>query len=244
MSTNTLFHIKSALAAFTLILITALAGCGGSGGSSSSDDSSTDTSTETSTGTDTGSDTGSDTDNSSGGSSDTSTGDFDVFTASVDIADCQLDSDVATIACAANAWLDTLSTDELATAQLEWSDSEARTRWSNLPVGNVARNGLRLDAMDDESKEAALVVAKAVLSDAGYEDMIAGFAADEYLQTLGGNGYDKEYYYFAIFGYPDSASDWMLQIGGHHMAYNITFVSGDGYPVPHHLGAEPKSPLP
>ena len=229
--------IKSVIAAFTLVFITGLTGCGGSGGSSGSDD---DTTAETNADTGSATDTGSSADNSSSNASDTSTAAFDVITASVNLADCQLDSDIASIACAANAWLDTLSADELATAQLEWSDSEARTGWSNLPVGNVTRNGLRLDAMDEESKEAALVVAKAVLSDTGFEDMIAGFAADEYLQTLGGNGYDKEYYYFAIFGYPEAANDWMLQIGGHHMAYNITFISGEGYPVPHHLGAEPK----
>jgi len=35
----------------------------------------------------------------------------------------------------------------------------------------------------------------------------------------------------------------MLQIGGHHMAYNITYRAGVGYPVPHHLGVEPREPF-
>jgi uncharacterized protein DUF3500 len=33
----------------------------------------------------------------------------------------------------------------------------------------------------------------------------------------------------------------MLQIGGHHLAYNITYLAGVGYPTPNHIGAEPKS---
>lgn len=229
------FSKIAATTAMVLLTSTLVACGGGSGGGSSEDDTTTSSSDSSDTSTGSSSDT-----SSSDTSTTTTSGDIDILTADVALGDCDLSTEMESIACAANAWLDTLSTSELADAQLDWSDSSARTTWSNLPIGNVARNGLRLDAMDDESKAAALIIAKAVLSDAGYEDMIAGFAADEYLQILGGNGYDKEYYYFAIFGYPDAGNDWMLQIGGHHMAYNITFISGDGYPTPHHLGAEPK----
>ncbi|MCY0965871.1 DUF3500 domain-containing protein [Parathalassolituus penaei] len=166
----------------------------------------------------------------------------DILTASVSLGDCDLDTQAESVACAANAFLDTLSSSELSKAQLSWSDSEARTVWSNLPVGTVTRNGLRLDAMSDESKTAALVLARAALSDAGYVDMIGGFAADEYLNSVkGASGYGAELYYVAIFGDPSADGDWMLQIGGHHMAYNITWLSGQGYPFPHHKGAEPKA---
>lgn len=33
----------------------------------------------------------------------------------------------------------------------------------------------------------------------------------------------------------------MLQIGGHHLAHNIVYLSGSGYPVPHHVAVEPKA---
>lgn len=173
---------------------------------------------------------------------DTSSSSADILTASVSLGDCDLDSQAESVACAANAFLNTLSSSELAKAQLSWSDSEARTVWSNLPVSSVSRNGLRLDAMSDDSQTAALVLAKAALSDAGYVDMISGFAADEYLNSVkGASGYGAELYYVAIFGDPSADGDWMLQIGGHHMAWNITWLSGEGYPFPRHQGAEPKT---
>jgi len=223
---------------FCAILSILLVACGGGGGSSA-DDSDASSSSVSDSNADDSSDTSTDT-SSDTGSSTTTTDSVDVITTEVSLGDCEATDDTQTVVCAADNWLATLSSDELAQAQLEWSDASARTAWSNLPVGNTGRNGLGLFEMDEASKEAALVLAKSVLSDSGYEDMIATFAADQYLQDIGGNGYDKEYYYFAVFGYPGSANDWMLQIGGHHLAYNITFLSGSGYPTPHHIGAEPK----
>lgn len=56
-----------------------------------------------------------------------------------------------------------------------------------------------------------------------------------------GSTYSSDNYSFAILGTPSVTTNWMLQIGGHHMAYNITYLAGVGYPVPHHLGVEPKA---
>lgn len=165
----------------------------------------------------------------------------DLLSISTDLGDCDLSTDAATVACAANAWLDSLDSDQLDAAQLDWSESDARTVWSNLPISSVTRNGVRLDKMSSEAQQAAMNLASAALSNAGYSDFIGGLAADEYLNVeQGASGYGAELYYFAVFGYPDSGNDWMLQIGGHHMAYNITYLSGEGFPVPHHKGAEPK----
>ena len=190
-------------------------------------------------------------------------------------------TNAAQVVCAANAFLATLTTTELATAQLAYSNAAARTVWSNLP--GVTRNGIKQGAMTTATKAAALALAKTVLTTQGYDHMVGVFAGDDYLSSLGGGAggggggmdggggggggggmdggggappdggggtgggtttgstYSSDNYSFAILGTPSTTTDWMLQIGGHHMAYNITYRAGVGYPVPHHLGVEPKA---
>ena len=53
--------------------------------------------------------------------------------------------------------------------------------------------------------------------------------------------YSSNNYIIAFIGTPSATGSWMLQIGGHHMAFNVTYLNGTGYPTPNHLGAEPKS---
>ena len=197
--------------------------------------------------------------------------------ASASTTDCSGDTDMEIIVCTAQAFLDTLSTTEYDQVILDWDDSEAKTVWSNLP--GVDRNGLSFGDLSDESREAALAVASAVLTDAGYEDFIGVMAADDYLNaaqsssdsgsstdptppdgggTPPGDGgsppdggdssgagvsltYSSDNYHIAFIGEPSVSGDWILQIGGHHLAYNITFLGGTGYPVPNHIGVEPKS---
>ncbi|WP_375757279.1 DUF3500 domain-containing protein [Corallococcus exercitus] len=55
--------------------------------------------------------------------------------------------------------------------------------------------------------------------------------------------YSSDNYVIAFIGTPSTTGNWMLQIGGHHMAFNVTYLDGTGYPTPNHLGAEPKSPF-
>jgi hypothetical protein len=152
------------------------------------------------------------------------------------------------VVCAVDGFLATLSASEVDAATYDWSDSAARTTWSNLPVELAERNGLRFGDLGAESRAAALQVADEVLSDEGYEDFVGVLAADDYLaaQSAGGPdgdglAYGAGDYYIAIIGTPSATGDWMLQIGGHHLAYNITYLAGVGYPTPNHIGAEPKS---
>ncbi|MCP5324856.1 MAG: DUF3500 domain-containing protein [Oceanospirillaceae bacterium] len=200
-------------------------------------------------------------------------------------------SDLYAVVCAANDFLDTLSSDEQVSLLLEWTDSSAKTVWSNLP--GVTRNGLALGDLSEESLAAALALAKVALSEEGYTDLTGVLAADDYLNAYGSSGnavagsdessdssdseesaesetppappegdmtppdggmappdgagggatnsaYGAANYHIALLGVPSVDGDWMLQFGGHHMAYNITYRSGVVYPVPNHLGVEPK----
>lgn len=166
-------------------------------------------------------------------------------TSSVDCSSAS--TDIEEVVCAADALSATLSSTEQDTLLYDFSDASAKTTWSNLP--NATRNGLKFGDLTDASRAAVMDLAATVLSADGHADFVGGLAADDYLGTQGGSGqagpggggYSSDNYYVAFIGTPSETGNWMLQIGGHHMAYNVTFLAGAGHPTPHHLGAEPKS---
>jgi len=221
-----------------LILLTlVLIGCNGSNSTSSVSSSSA--SSESSSAMEASSESSSSLQNVSSAMSSSSVADASSSSSAI-TANCSGGSDLENLVCASNAFLETLSDTERSNAVLEWSDTTAKTVWSNLP--GVNRNGLKFGNLDSEALTAAMLVAKKALSDEGYADFTGVLAADDYLGSLrGGNTYSADNYYIAFFGEPSVDGDWMLQIGGHHLAYNIAFVSGEGYPVPNHIGVEPKS---
>jgi Protein of unknown function (DUF3500) len=157
-----------------------------------------------------------------------------------------LTTNIERVVCAADAFTATLTSAEQASVLYDWTNSVAKTRWSNLPGAN--RNGLKFGSLTAASRAAAMVVADQMLSDAGYQDFVGVLAADDYLGTLsgsnpggGGAQYSSDNYYIAFIGKPSTTGDWMLQIGGHHMAWNVTYRAGVGYPTPNHIGVEPKA---
>ncbi len=52
-------------------------------------------------------------------------------------------------------------------------------------------------------------------------------------------GYGSEQYSIAFIGTPSKTSPWMLQLAGHHLAYNITYNTGKASATPNFLGVEP-----
>ena len=170
-----------------------------------------------------------------------------VDTSSADLGDCAATanttpSNIETVVCTVNAFLDTLSTDERNTVSYDNTNAVAKTTWSDLPTDTVSRNGLRFGDLSADSLSAALTVVKAALSTSGYQDFAGVLAADDYLGSVEDSTatYSSNNYYIAIIGTPGTDTNWMLQIGGHNLAYNITYISGTGYPVPNAIGAEPK----
>ncbi|NKF22098.1 DUF3500 domain-containing protein [Solimonas marina] len=118
-----------------------------------------------------------------------------------------------------------------------------RTDWSNLPNTSYSRPGITLGDLSSSTQiEAFNTLAQTVLGDAGYEDFEGVLAADDYLgYTKNSNGYGAENYHVAFIGTPSETGMWTLMLGGHHMAYNITFNGGCAYPTPHHIGVEPRT---
>ena len=120
-----------------------------------------------------------------------------------------------------------------------------KTDWSNLPPGaiNFSRPGIMLSQLSSSSQITAFnTLAQTVLSDAGYNDFQGVLAADDYLgYTENANGYGANLYHIALVGTPSQTGLWTLMLGGHHMAFNVTFNAGCAYPTPHHIGVEPRT---
>jgi hypothetical protein len=153
-------------------------------------------------------------------------------------------SDVVT---AANTFLATLSTTQQSTVQQTFSSANV-IRWSNFPTGIYNnRLGIRLDALTTAQRTAALAVLQAATGTAaneGYDEIQQLRAADDNLAANGGSSssYGNGIYYLAFLGTPSTTGTWMLQFGGHHLATNITFGSGNVTgTTPKFEGVEPLS---
>ncbi len=142
---------------------------------------------------------------------------------------------------AAMAFYSTLSASQQTTVQLPWSLDTAR-RWSNLPAGFVARNGIALGSLSTAQLASATALIKVALGDTGSSLQAGMQAADDYLAANGGGAsYGNGNYYVAFLGAPSSTGFWMLQLTGHHLTWNLAFNGSYTAPTPVFLGVEPKA---
>ena len=118
---------------------------------------------------------------------------------------------------------------------------DSAIRWSNLPVGITPRMGLRLGDLDEKQNHAARGVAAAALSACGLELLDEIRIADDVLKAVDERkiGWDAGNYFMSVLGTPSESRPWMLQIGGHHLAYNFTFNGGREGATPLFFGTEP-----
>ena len=136
-------------------------------------------------------------------------------------------------------------------------ESSKKSGWSNLPIGMVPRNGVRVGDLTAAQREAAFNLLAAVLSKAGYQKVIDIMDADQTLTTgkdggkgkAGGKGkgapkggqpnFGKDNYFLAIFGTPSTSKPWFVQFGGHHLGVNVTLIGKNFVLAPTHTGAQP-----
>jgi hypothetical protein len=112
--------------------------------------------------------------------------------------------------------------------------------WSNFPVSDVPRPGLTLGSLSTTQRDAALHMLQVLLSPKGYQKVLEIMGSDQALADSGtpfSSG--TAYYTIGIFGSPRTASPWMLQYGGHHLALNITIAGPHGVITPTLTGAQP-----
>jgi len=129
---------------------------------------------------------------------------------------------------AATAFLDTLNEAETLKVLYAFTDEKQRHNWSNLPIRMAPRGGLRWGDLNQQQKDAVATMLKATLSPQGYQQIVDNMDSDEVLKN-GGGGRDgspmfgRDEYYVSFLGEPSLTKPWMLQFGGHHLAFNVTF---------------------
>ena len=153
------------------------------------------------------------------------------------------------IVAAANAFLQTLSDTERESVLFDWTDTEQKQRWSNLPEGLFERAGLRWGDLTEAQQTAWLEVMQATLSEDGYNQIVAEWNADDALASAQGSGggggpggqllFGKQYYYIALIGTPSETDPWQWQWGGHHVTVNATIAGSNIALTPSFIGVQP-----
>ena len=150
-------------------------------------------------------------------------------------------SAVQPICVAAEGFVSTLSDPQRSGVVYPFSRATAATKWSNLPCGSLCHNGLQFSTLNSTQLNAALGVAQAALSAAGYGTFDGIRKADTFLGMSRGSAYHEGIYFIAFIGTPSSSGEWILQLGGHHYALNLYFRGNTESPTPYFTGIEPLS---
>jgi hypothetical protein len=149
---------------------------------------------------------------------------------------------IANTAAAAEAFLATLSDEQVESLTYDYDDDTKTTSWSNFPVTFVERAGLNLADLTEEQKTAAMAVLKSLLSEEGYATVTGIIGGDEYLlENSSSTEASLGQYYIAFFGDPSDTDAWEVQFGGHHLGINAT-LDGTADAItfaPTHLGTQP-----
>lgn len=145
----------------------------------------------------------------------------------------------------ANAYIGLLSSEQRAATVVAETEANA-SKWSNLPGppdahgANGLRNGVAFSTLNTAQQSAWVRLVQAALGP-GYARFDQVRQADDLLGAQR-NGYGHGYYYVGFVGAPSHSDRWLMQIGGHHAAYNLAFV-GDRLhaTTPIFLGLEPQT---
>lgn len=142
---------------------------------------------------------------------------------------------------ASKQFIESLSVEQKAMAVVEYNQANA-VKWTNLPCGLQCRVGIFFGSLSAAQLVLAKNVAKAALGrspGAGYDQVTGIMEADAFLGK-GRKEYSSENYIIAFLGMPNEKGKWQLQIGGHHLAVNLTFVDGKQVSAsPLFMGLEP-----
>jgi hypothetical protein len=112
--------------------------------------------------------------------------------------------------------------------------------WSNYPVSDVLRPGLRLGALSVAQRAAAMHLLETMLSPMGYQKVLDIMGSDQALSESGQpfcSG--TACYTVGIFGEPSDTKPWMVEFGGHHLGLNIVIAGTNGAMTPTLTGAQP-----
>lgn len=142
---------------------------------------------------------------------------------------------------AADAFLAALTAPQQSAAKYDKTLANAQ-QWSNFPTTFVQRNGVKLSDMSADAQAAAVALAEVAAGATGSTLLAELRAADEFLVTDGkasATDYGAGLFYFSVHGAPSKTAAWMLQIAGHHLAYNFTYNGKCTSATPLFDGVEP-----
>src|SRR5580765_2188805 len=109
---------------------------------------------------------------------------------------------------AGKAFLNSLDAKQRGKAVFEFSSTK-KSGWSNLPITNVPRNGVRMGDLTKAQRDAAMNLLASVLSKEGHQKVIDIMNADEQLAQKGGGkgggkggktSFGNDNYFLALFG--------------------------------------------
>lgn len=143
-----------------------------------------------------------------------------------DFPDKPSDAQTAQIVDAAEALIATLDDAQRAAVSFGFEDNAQRPNWSNLPDGLYNRAGVKRGDMTDTQLAALDDLLKALLSEEGFKNAHHQMAADGHL-TTGPFIYGPGSYYISFLGAPSETQPWVIQFGGHHLAFNATVYGSD-----------------
>jgi hypothetical protein len=153
--------------------------------------------------------------------------------------------DQSSVIDAAKKFMNSLSDVQKNIALRPLSDDN-HTRWSNLPLEQVERDGLRLDELNDEQRQNIHQLLRTVLSDQGYLKILFIMQYDQETnnrltaaKSPIAHRYGQEKYWTWIFGYPDKTEKWGFKFEGHHISINLTFSPKGISCTPHFTGINP-----
>lgn len=144
---------------------------------------------------------------------------------------------------AATAFISSLDADQQSAVLLEYNKANA-SKWTNLPCGLECRQGILFGSLNPVQLTLAKKVVQTALG------KLPGRGADQAMQILEADGvlgleragYSSGNYIIAFLGKPGLKGKWQLQLGGHHLAVNLTFNEGKlAGASPLFMGLEPKS---
>lgn len=150
---------------------------------------------------------------------------------------------VTKIEAAARALIDSVDRTQQGALLFEFTDTQQRERWSNLPTGIFKRAGLRMGDLTDAQKKNVFAMIQATLSENGFQQVIDNINGEEFLAQNSQPGgrviFGQDEYYVSILGIPGSGKPWMWQFGGHHLAVNATLVGDQLTIAPSLTGGQP-----
>jgi hypothetical protein len=145
---------------------------------------------------------------------------------------------VATLTAAAQAFVESLSTEQRETVSFDLDDP-ARQTWSNLPLSGYEREGLLTGELSEAQLTLFLGLLGSSLSTQGLTQAQLIMAVDELLRENGNKNMGEDLYSISVFGQPSITEPWSWQFDGHHLCFTFTIHRDDVSMSPALWGLEP-----